>query len=143
MTRRTLGWGAIALAMCSVPAWAGTGPAGGPSAHSTAAPAARQQNPAIRVGWLPVEKLGRGLANVATGWLEVPATIEQRYHEDDPAATMISGAFIGVFKAIGRTAVGAFETVTFLLPIPPDYGPILPPLYAYRKERWSLTPSSR
>jgi hypothetical protein len=43
-----------------------------------------------------------------------------------------------VVEAVVRTTVGAYETVTFLVPIPSGYAPILPPLRAFtgRGPKW-------
>ena len=138
---RWIGMGVALLSLCSLQMSVGAeSPAAPPTTTAASRPASQQQSPPVRVGWLPLEKLGRGLGNVATGWLEVPATIERLYHEEDAATTIISGAFIGFFKAIGRTLVGGFETITFLLPIPVDYAPILPPVGDVWREKtqWSL-----
>ena len=75
-----------------------------------------------------VAKLGRGLSNVLCGWLEIPSTMEQQYRTSDTATSMLASPFIGLLKGIGRTAVGVYETVTFVVPIPANYEPILPPL---------------
>ncbi len=75
-----------------------------------------------------IEKLGRGLGNAVSGWLELPLTMKNTYKRKDPATSLCTGTLIGAFKAIGRTAVGVFEAVTFLFPIPENYAPILPPL---------------
>jgi putative exosortase-associated protein (TIGR04073 family) len=75
-----------------------------------------------------LEKLGRGVSNLLGGWLEIPATIQQRHTTRDTAGSLASGAFIGLFRGIGRTVVGAYETLTFWLPLPEDFAPILPTL---------------
>ncbi len=80
-----------------------------------------------------VEKLGRGLSNVAWGWLEVPLNMETRYRASDTATSLTTGALYGAFNAVGRTLIGAFETVTFFLPVPERYAPILPPLAYFDK----------
>ena len=74
------------------------------------------------------EKLGRGLGNVAGGWLEIPYQIGQRYTARDTAGSLVAGTFIGVIKGVVRTVVGAYETVTFWLPLPEQFAPILPTL---------------
>ena len=79
-------------------------------------------------------KLGRGLANVAGSPLEIPLGMEQQYHRsNDSAAGFVTGAFYGTFKGLVRLVVGAFETVTFPIPCPKDYAPILPPLGYFQK----------
>ena len=81
----------------------------------------------------PVEKLSRGLSNILGGWLEIPWNIDQRYSEQNTAASIISGVIYGSLYAVGRTALGAYETVTFFLPIPPDYVSTLPPVPYFQK----------
>ena len=75
-----------------------------------------------------LEKLGRGLSNVAAGWLEVPQTIHQRYNTTDVAASMFDGCVIGLVRGVLRTGIGVYEAATFWLPYPADFAPILPPL---------------
>ena len=72
------------------------------------------------------EKLGRGASNALLGWLEIPTSIHQRYSKSDTAASTLTGLVYGVFKGAVRTAVGLYETVTFFLPYPENFAPILP-----------------
>ncbi len=78
--------------------------------------------------WAPLEKFGRGVGNVLFGWLEIPATTYERWDERDTISSFFGGVAIGVVRGVARTAVGAFEIVTFPLPVPDGYAPILPPL---------------
>ena len=80
-----------------------------------------------------IEKLGRGVANITGGWLEIPLTIQRRYLPQDAGTSLVVGAITGLFKGLGRTAVGAYETLTFFLPIPADFAPILPTLAYFDK----------
>lgn len=79
------------------------------------------------------EKLGRGLSNVLGGWLEIPLTIERRYARTDTFGSLLTGAVLGTLKGVVRTGVGVYETVTFFLPIPPNFAPILPTLESFDK----------
>ena len=82
-----------------------------------------------RVPRLMFHKLGRGISNLAFGWMEIPQTMHQEFTtSQDQAVGFFGGLTWGSAKAIGRTIVGGHETLTFLLPIPPYYTPILPPL---------------
>ena len=74
------------------------------------------------------DKLGRGAGNVLTGWLEIPLAVRRRYVSRDPVTTCVTGTAVGLAKGVTRTLVGAYEVVTFWLPYPEDFGPILPPL---------------
>ena len=78
----------------------------------------------------PVDKLGRGLANMVTGVLALPGSIAEGAHENGA-----SGAAVGLGKGIARTIarelVGVYEFVTFPLPVPRGYRPILEPPYPW------------
>lgn len=79
------------------------------------------------------EKLGRGVANVLGGWLEIPLNIQSRYSPSDTGSSLVTGVVHGVFRGLVRTGVGAYEVVTFFLPYPENFAPILPTLPYYRK----------
>jgi putative exosortase-associated protein (TIGR04073 family) len=74
-------------------------------------------------------KLGRGLANLFTGVVEIPKNISREWRRTDPATGIIVGGVKGIGWAATRTAVGAFETVTFPVPAPPNYEPLMMPEY--------------
>ncbi len=77
-------------------------------------------------------KLGRGLANVLSGWAEIPKEIYERSRDSETLGGIVFTApVVGFGKAIGRTAVGFFEVATFFLPIPEDYGPLVEPEFVY------------
>ena len=81
-----------------------------------------------------VTKLGRGAANVLTGWVEVP----KRIYETSQLQGAAAGATWGVLRGIGyglvRTAAGFYETFTFPFPAPPDYAPVITPEYVFMEE---------
>lgn len=81
----------------------------------------------------PAKKLYRGLANVLTGWVELPKNIYDTSVEEN----MLSGLTMGLAKGIGmtivRTGAGVYETVTFALPVPEDYVPVLEPEFIFKK----------
>lgn len=72
-----------------------------------------------------VDKLGRGLANVLTSPIEVVQGMSDVNAESGMIAGATVGTLQGVFNLIKRAGVGVFEIVTFPIPIPADYGPIL------------------
>ena len=72
-----------------------------------------------------VTKLGRGLANMVTFPLEVPEQISRTNNSDGPFAGYTVGVLKGFGCALGRACVGVFEAVTFMMPYPKDYKPIL------------------
>ena len=73
----------------------------------------------------PVKKLGRGICNCFTFPLELYTQVAQVNNDFG----LFSAATWGILKGLGmsavRLAVGAYEVVTFPIPIPRDYMPIL------------------
>ncbi len=74
------------------------------------------------------DKLGRGVSNALGGWLEIPLNIQERYRPNDAFTSGVSGAMTGLVKGVVRTGVGVYEAVTFFIPLPEDFQPILPTL---------------
>jgi putative exosortase-associated protein (TIGR04073 family) len=79
-------------------------------------------------------KLARGVANVATGWLELPKQIYITCKEDGYAKGLTVGPLKGIGMTLVRTASGVGETVTFLIPFPGFYDPFFDPSYVWQKE---------
>jgi putative exosortase-associated protein (TIGR04073 family) len=65
------------------------------------------------------EKLGNGVANIVTGFVEIPKTMILTSHNDGVAYGMTNGFFVGIVHAVGRTLSGAFDVATFLVPTTP------------------------
>jgi len=77
----------------------------------------------------PATKLGNGLNNLLTGWVEIPRQISEVSNEQDMLAGITVGTIKGSVYAVGRTAAGALDTVTFMFP---SYDkPIMEPLYQF------------
>lgn len=77
-------------------------------------------------------KLARGLANIFLGWGEIPKEIHTQSREAEQLGAIIFAApVIGVGKGMARMATGFWETVTWFLPIPEDYAPIIKPEYVF------------
>src|SRR6185436_2566007 len=74
----------------------------------------------------PERKLGRGMMNATEfGRLgELRRSIEQTYLWEGPESSYTIGVLRGLNRSIARTALGAFEIVTF--PLPP-YDPLFTP----------------
>ncbi|MBI3324345.1 MAG: exosortase system-associated protein, TIGR04073 family [Candidatus Omnitrophica bacterium] len=79
-------------------------------------------------------KLGRGVGNALMGWLEFPLNIQKYYAPSDAATTLFTGMGIGLVKSLVRTGVGLYETVTFFLPYPEEFAPILPTIDYLRRD---------
>ena len=79
-------------------------------------------------------KLGRGVGNILTGWIEVPKNIYDTSMESNVFAGLTLGLIKGVGMTVMRTVVGAYETVTFPIPLPEDYKPIVEPEFVIQPE---------
>ncbi len=92
----------------------------------------------------PLEKLGRGVVNIAFGPLELiqqPLDVAQ---EKGNLAALSYGVLRGVGMTVARAVVGTIDIVTFLMPLPgcPDdpegigwgYGPMMRPAWVIDRE---------
>jgi len=79
-------------------------------------------------------KAARGVANVATGWFELPKQIALTIKEDGVAKGVTVGPLKGIGMAIVRTAAGVGETLTFFVAWPDFYEPYFEPAYVWQKE---------
>jgi putative exosortase-associated protein (TIGR04073 family) len=97
--------------------------AGSAFATSSDADVARQQTDFGKM----LHKLGRGVTNVFTCWVEVPRQISTEWQKTDP----VTGFFVGGIKGVGwgfaRFVTGVYDTVTFPIPVPPGYQPMIEP----------------
>lgn len=71
------------------------------------------------------KKLGRGVCNMATFPLELPSQISKTNITDGPMAAFTWGLLKGLGMTGFRALVGVYETVTFPMPMPEGYKPIL------------------
>jgi putative exosortase-associated protein (TIGR04073 family) len=80
-------------------------------------------------------KLTRGVSNLAMGWVEIPKQMMSVKKEHGDGAGDVAGFFWGTAKGfahfLGRTAVGAYETVTFFVP---SFDPVIEPEYVFSEE---------
>ena len=76
-------------------------------------------------------KLGRGVANTLTGWVELPKNVYDTSVEGNAFSGMTLGLAKGAGMTLVRTASGIFELATFPFPLPEDYKPILEPEYVF------------
>jgi len=78
------------------------------------------------------KKLGRGIVNVVTGWVELPMNIyDTSVDTNNPLMGITYGTLKGLGMAVVRTGAGAYDTVTFLFPMPQDYSPVLQPEFIF------------
>jgi putative exosortase-associated protein (TIGR04073 family) len=85
-----------------------------------------------------LHKLGRGILNTLTGFLEVPKRIAQVWRDTDPITGAVVGTIEGAGWALARTATGLYEVVTFPIPVPANYEPLMEPEYVL-PELWGAT----
>jgi putative exosortase-associated protein (TIGR04073 family) len=79
-------------------------------------------------------KAGRGVANLATGWLEFPKQIHETAVQDGTAQAIFLGPLKGIGMTVLRTLAGAGELATFFVPFPGFYDPYLDPPYIWQHE---------
>ena len=64
----------------------------------------------------PVNKLERGVINMATFWMELPAEVARVSNEQDPVAGVTVGVVNGVITSAIRGLTAIYDTATFLVP---------------------------
>ena len=79
-------------------------------------------------------KLARGVANVATGWLEFPKQIVMTSKEEGLAKGLLIGPIRGIGMTLGRTISGAGEALTFFIAYPGFFDPYFDPSYVWQTE---------
>ncbi|MFA6635791.1 MAG: exosortase system-associated protein, TIGR04073 family [Candidatus Omnitrophota bacterium] len=71
------------------------------------------------------DKLGRGLANALTGMLALPYTMKEETDNNGIIAGITTGMVKGIGNVIVREIVGVYEILTFPIPVPEGYRPVL------------------
>ena len=79
-------------------------------------------------------KFARGMTNVTTGWVELPKQIYLVGHNEGWMMGALLGPIDGLGMVIARTIAGAYEILTFPVPLPPQYQPMLKPDYVWQPE---------
>ena len=74
-------------------------------------------------------KLGRGVSNIASCWVEIPKQIVDTTQQQGPVSGTITGPIKGVVCTVGRCLAGVYDTATFLLPMPAGYKSLIQPEY--------------
>lgn len=77
-------------------------------------------------------KLGRGLANLVTGAVEIPKQMYLVSKEREPISGITYGTAKGICYGLLRTGAGVYDTLAFA--IPPYDKPILEPEFVF--EGW-------
>jgi putative exosortase-associated protein (TIGR04073 family) len=112
-------------------------PGGEPAWASEAAES--RESPSRWSSVLPAAvKLGRGTANLTTGWAEFPKQIYVVGRNEGWAGVAFRGVIDGLGMTVARTLAGAYEIISFPFPIPPRYQPLMQPALV-----WQPDPESR
>jgi len=74
-----------------------------------------------------LHKLGRGVVNVVTCWVEVPRNIAIEWEKTDPFTGLVMGTVKGCGWGFARLATGVYDTCTFPFAIPEGYAPMMEP----------------
>ena len=85
----------------------------------------------------PQRKLQRGFLNVALSPIEISNELSKEVRNDTLPPSWIAGLGRGSIYAVGRALVGVYEMLTFAIPCPANYKPVLSPEFA-----WQHLPSS-
>lgn len=78
-------------------------------------------------GHNPLRKLGRGLANLLFGVVEVPNQYTKAQAEHGGGSGWTYGVPKGIGRWLAREVVGVYEIVTCPIPFPKDYKPVMRP----------------
>ncbi|MDD5282351.1 MAG: exosortase system-associated protein, TIGR04073 family [Candidatus Omnitrophica bacterium] len=84
----------------------------------------------IPYGNSAINKLERGVINMATFWMEIPAEVAKVSKEQDPAAGVTVGVVNGVITSAIRGVTAIYDTATF--PVPSYTKPAMKPEYAWK-----------
>ena len=74
-----------------------------------------------------LRKLGRGFSNLLFGVVEVPNQFTKVNADQGGGAAVTYGVGKGFVRWIGRELVGVYEIVTFPIPCPKGYQPVMKP----------------
>jgi putative exosortase-associated protein (TIGR04073 family) len=69
----------------------------------------------------PIHKIGRGVVNVLTGWIELPKQMHLGSQQENPVTGVGRGLLKGAGLTVLRGGVGVYEAVTFPIPYPKDF----------------------
>lgn len=76
-------------------------------------------------------KAQRGFLNVALSPFEISNELSKEVRNDTVPPSWVAGLGRGMFYTVGRALVGVYEMVTFPLPWPDCYKPILQPEFPW------------
>lgn len=79
------------------------------------------------------KKFVRGLANLTTGWAEVPKQIFRQTADGPYVLGTLQGIVEGVGMSFTRTSAGLYDLVTFPVPLPWHYRPLFEPEFVWEE----------
>ena len=85
----------------------------------------------IQEAGTPQRKLQRGFLNVALSPFEISNELSKEVKNDTLPPSWFAGAGRGSCYAVGRALVGVYEMVTFPIPYPAHYKPVLQPEFSW------------
>ncbi len=88
---------------------------------------------AIKPEGTPLRKLQRGFLNIALAPLDITAELEKEKNRDTVPPSWMLALGRGGTYAFGRALVGVYEMLTFFVPAPGHYEPILYPEFTWDK----------
>lgn len=84
-----------------------------------------------------LKKLGRGFCNCITFPLEIFEQVKRTNLSEGPMAALTYGLLKGIGMTVARAGVGVYEVVTFPIPLPKEYKPILTePEFFFEETNW-------
>jgi putative exosortase-associated protein (TIGR04073 family) len=69
----------------------------------------------------PIHKMGRGLVNVLTGWIEIPKRVQDGVRGTNPVTGLGRGILKGAGLTLLRGGMGLYEALTFPVPYPKEF----------------------
>lgn len=93
----------------------------------------------------PMRKLQRGFVNVALSPMEISNEMAEEKSENFGTfwPSWIPGLARGSVFTVGRALAGVYDIVTFPLPLPKDYAPLIQPEFAWDHFKTSPTVQNR
>lgn len=76
-------------------------------------------------------KVGRGLAAMTCGFLEVPGNIVEETRRNGVVQGVTVGFALGLGKLVARELIGVYEFLSAPFPAPPGFRPILDPEFPW------------
>ncbi len=81
----------------------------------------------------PFQKLGRGFTNILTSPLEYVAQTVDLAEDNHYMVAVFGGIFKGTVFMVARILTGAYDIVTFPVPLPKHYEPLMRPETVFDK----------